>query len=243
VQEKKVATKSKSIDSKDRITSVSLVTKSPKKLSLKATNSFIRFLPKVHLSIRAKILLSLCIVILFMGTANVLVVMQMLNYSRQYDAIINNITTANGISGTIKPDIDNEMWKIVAGKIQFSEGKQYEIINSVNSKVKWMMDNTDSHKAKVKLDVILRTMQTLTQYVDVMGNQIQKNSTATENESVLEHIRFVTGVVDSVEPMGNISKCVQGSFFGRLWRLPSPLAQLSFQLWLPGLYPRASIHP
>ena len=165
---------------------------------LKWTRRFMNLLYGVNLSIRAKILLSLCIVILLMGTANVLVVIQMLNYSRQYDSIINNITTANSISGSIKPDIDNEMWKIVAGKIQFSEGKQYDIINSVNSKVQWMMEHTDSHKAKVKLDVILRTMQTLSQNVDVMGNQIAQNSTATENETVLEKIRFVTGVVEGV---------------------------------------------
>ena len=193
-----MATKSKSIDFKHILTSVRLVPKSSQKLPLKATKRFISPLLKVHLSIRAKILLSLCIVILFMGTANVLVVMQMLNYSRQYDAIINNITTANSISGSIKPDIDNEMWKIVAGKIQFSEGKQYEIISSVNSEVKWMMENTDSHKAKVKLDVILRTMQTLSQYVDKMGNQIAQNSTSNENEAVLENIRFVTGVIENV---------------------------------------------
>ncbi len=167
---------------------------SPPKLAKRFINTF----AGLHLSIRAKILLSLCIVILLMGTANVLVVLQMLNYSRQYDAIINNITTANSISGSIKADIDHEMWKIVAGKIQFNEGKQYEIIDSVNSKVQWMMGHTDSQKAKVKLDVILRTMQTLTQNVDIMGSQIALNSTATENEAVLEKIRFVTGVVESV---------------------------------------------
>ena len=103
------------------------------------------FFPGVNFSIRAKILLSLCIVILIMGTANVLVVVQMLNYSRQYDAIINNITTANSISGSIKPDIDNEMYNIVAGKTQFNEGKQYQIIDDVNNKVQWMMANTNFH--------------------------------------------------------------------------------------------------
>ena len=60
----------------------------------------------------------------------------------------------------------------MAGKTQFSQGKQYQIINDVNSKVQWMMANTDSPEAKVKLDVILRTMQTLTQNVDKMGTQI-----------------------------------------------------------------------
>jgi two-component system, sensor histidine kinase YesM len=193
-----VATKSKAIDFKNFRARLKSATKKPRKFTTNVTKRVMRLFPGLHLSIRARILLSLCIVILLMGTANVLVVMQMLNYSRQYDAIINNITTANSISGSIKPDIDNEMWKIVAGKIRFSEGKQYDIIASVNNKVKWMMDNTDSHKAKVKLDVILRTMQTLTQYVDGMGNQILHNSTATENETVLENIRFVTGVVDSV---------------------------------------------
>jgi two-component system, sensor histidine kinase YesM len=167
---------------------------SPQKWGKRVTNLF----NGINLSIRVKILLSLSIVILLMGTANVLIVIQMLNYSRQYDAIINNITTANSISGSVKPEIDNEMWKIVAGKIQFSEGKQYDIINNEIAKIQWMLDHTNSDKARVKLDLILRTMHTLIQDVNVMGNQIAKNSTATENETVLEKIRFVTGVVEGV---------------------------------------------
>ena len=159
---------------------------------------FLALFSRVNFSIRVKILFSLCIVILLMGTANVFVVIQMLNYSHQYDAIITNITTANSISGSIKPDIDNEMYNIVAGKTEFSQGKQYEIINNVNSEVQWMMANTDSHEAKVKLGVILRTMQTLTQDVDQMGSQIAKNSTQADNQAVLENIRFVTGVVENV---------------------------------------------
>ncbi len=151
-----------------------------------------------NLSIRAKILASLCIVIFLMGFTNVVSMLQVLSYSRQYDAIITNITTANSISGSIKPEIDNEMWKIVAGKIRFSEGKQYEILENVNVKVRWMMENTDSQRARVKLDLILRTLQTLEEYVDEMGEKISKNSTAAENEAVLENIRFATSVMEEV---------------------------------------------
>ena len=132
-----------------------------------------------------------------MGATNALLVLQVLNVSRQYDAIITNIATANGISG-IKTDIDAEMWKVVAGKVDFAQGKQYKIIDAVNTKLRWMMENTDSHKAKVKLDVILRTMQTLTQHVDRMGEQIGRGSTAADNEVVLENIRFVSSVVEEV---------------------------------------------
>ncbi len=152
----------------------------------------------VKLSIRIKILVALCVVIFLMGTTNVVSMLQVLSYSRQYDAIITNITAANSISGSIKPDIDNEMWKIVSGKVKFSEGKQYEILNNVNTEVSWMMENTDSQRARVKLDLILRTLQSLEEYVDQMGDKIAQNSTAAENEAVLENIRFATSVMEEV---------------------------------------------
>jgi two-component system sensor histidine kinase YesM len=186
------------IDLRHVLTKVSARASSTGKTPLKYIGRVVDFLAGINLSIRAKILLSLCIVILLMGTTNAVLMLQVLNYSRQYDAIITNITTANSISGNIKPRIDTEMWRIVAGKIDFREGEQYQIINEVNTKLRGMMANTDSPKAKIKLEVILRTMQTLTQYVDRMGNQIERKSTAADNEAVLENIRFVSGVVEEV---------------------------------------------
>ncbi len=133
-----------------------------------------------------------------MGISNALLVVQVLNYSRQYDAIINNITNANSISGNIKPDIDTEMWKIVSGLVDFKDGQQYEIINGVNDKLQLMMANTNSPTAKIKLEGIHRTMETLTQYVDTMGIQIANNSTAAANDAMLENIRFASSVVEEV---------------------------------------------
>jgi two-component system, sensor histidine kinase YesM len=168
------------------------------KSQLRRPGSLADIFARINLSIRAKILIALCVVILIMGSTNALLVVQVLNYSRQYDAIINNITNANSISGNIKPDIDTEMWKIVAGKVSFDKGQQYEIINSVNNKLNLMMANTDSPKAKIKLEGIRRTMQTLTEYVNQMGIQIANQSTAAENEKLLENIHFATSVVEEV---------------------------------------------
>jgi two-component system sensor histidine kinase YesM len=152
----------------------------------------------VNLSVRAKILLSLCIVILLVSIPNILLVLQVLNYSRQYDAIIANITAANSISGNIKPDIDTEMWRIVAGKIDFTEGRQYDIVNDVNTKLRQMMANTDSPRARLKLEGILRTMLTLTYEVNLMGQRIAGGSTTAEIEAILEYVRFISGVVEEV---------------------------------------------
>ncbi len=177
---------------------VSSAASSTNKTPLKYIGRVVDLMAGINLSIRVKILLSLCIVILLMGTTNAVLMLQVLNYSRQYDAIITNITTANSISGHIKPDIDTEMWKIVAGKTEFRTGKQHEIINDVNGKLQWMTENTDSPRAQIKLEGIRRTMQTLAHYVDLMGKQIERNSTAAENEATLENIRFVSGVVEEV---------------------------------------------
>jgi two-component system, sensor histidine kinase YesM len=156
------------------------------------------WLANIHLSIRTKILLTLGIVILMLGMTNAILMLQVLNFSRKYDSMINNITTANSINGYIKPAIDTEMWNIVAGKVEFSEGKQYEIINGVNNTLQWMMDHAASAESGIKLEVINRTMKTLTHYVDVMGEQIANNSTVGENEAVLENIRGVSSVIEEV---------------------------------------------
>lgn len=152
---------------------------------------------RVNLSIRAKILFSLFFVILLMVSINALLMFQVLNVSRQYDAIITNVATANSMSG-IKTEIDAEMWKIVAGNIDFSQGKQNQIIADVNSKVQWMRDNTDSPRARIKLDVILHSIETLNENVQRMGVQIAHHSTAVENEATLETIRFDSAVVEEV---------------------------------------------
>ena len=180
------------------LTRISEQASSTSKSPLKYVGRLADFIAGINLSIRAKILASLCIVILLMGSTNIVSMIQLLRYSRQYDAIITNITTANSISGSVKPDIDTEIWKVVAGKIEFSEGRQYEIIDDVDAKVRWMMANTDSKRAQVKLDLILRTLQTLREYVNDMGSQIAQKSTAAENEAVLEKIRFATSVLEDV---------------------------------------------
>lgn len=158
----------------------------------------INYFAGINLSIRTKILLSFLVVVALMGSVNTVLIMQVLNFNRQYDAIIDNITTANSINGYIKPAINSEMWDIVAGKKEFSEGKQYQIIEEVNDKLWGMKANTDSDKAEIKLDVILRTMQTLTRYVDKMGAQMALGSRVSDNEQVLENIRGVSELVEDL---------------------------------------------
>ncbi|MAU01579.1 MAG: two-component sensor histidine kinase [Anaerolineaceae bacterium] len=161
---------------------------------------FITLFASVRFSLRTKILLSFFTVILLLSAMNILLILEVIRFNRQYDAIITNITTANSINGFIKPSIDTEMWNIVSGKTEFDAGNQYEIIQQVNSQIESMMANAESDKSRIKLEVIHRTMNTLAHYVDKMGTQIAAGSRVAENEQVLEDIRGVSAVVeDSVQ--------------------------------------------
>jgi two-component system sensor histidine kinase YesM len=162
----------------------------------KDANRVVDFFSRINVSIRTKILISFFAVIFLMVALNSMMLLNVYKFNKQYDAIITNITAANSINGYIKPAIDSEMWNIVAGKTDFEDGSQYQIIDQVNNQIESMMANTDSDKSKIKMEVILRTMNTLTRYVDKMGQQIKQGSRVAENELVLENIRGVSEVVE-----------------------------------------------
>ena len=159
-------------------------------------NKFITLFTGIRFSLRTKILFSFFAVILLLSLVNIFLIFEVLRFNRQYDAIISNITTANSLNGFIKPSIDTEMWNIVSGKTEFDQGNQYQIIAQANSQIESMMANAESDKSRIKLEVIHRTLNTLTHYVDKMGQEIEAGSRVAEHEKILEDIRGVSEVVE-----------------------------------------------
>ncbi|MFN2178576.1 MAG: hypothetical protein ACK2UV_03755, partial [Candidatus Promineifilaceae bacterium] len=159
-------------------------------------NKFITIFSGIQFSLRTKILFSFFAVILLLSLMNIFLIFEVLRFNSQYDAIISNITAANNINGFIKPAIDSEMWNIVSGKTEFDQGNQYQIIAEANSQIDSMMANAESDKSKIKLEVIHRTLNTLTHYVDKMGQEIEAGSRVAEHENILEDIHGVSEVVE-----------------------------------------------
>jgi two-component system, sensor histidine kinase YesM len=150
----------------------------------------------LKLSIRDKILLALLIVVSLMSVPYVFLIVPGMQYKAQYDALIQNITTANSINGFIKPSIDAEMWEIVAGKKPFNQGTQYDILDDVDQRVQQMIDNTNSEKGRLKLIVIQRTLRTLRDAVDRVGIQIAQHRSFEENLALIEQIRNISQLVE-----------------------------------------------
>ena len=60
-------------------------------------------------------------------------------YTKEYDSIIENVTIANRINSIAKHDIPNELWIIVSGRKVFDDGKQYSMMDEINSGIDSMM--------------------------------------------------------------------------------------------------------
>lgn len=156
----------------------------------------IRKFSELNMTIRSKIICSFIIVIMMMTIMNIILLLSFLKCNERYSNIVSNITEANSINGVLKVSIDSEMWDIVSGKKRFNEGKQYEIIDEFNGKVNEIMKNVITEDSRIRLDVTLRTMNTLRHYVDVIGEQIKEKKTFEENEKVLDNVRGVSSLVE-----------------------------------------------
>jgi two-component system, sensor histidine kinase YesM len=148
------------------------------------------------MSIRNKIILSFLIIIIVLSSINVASIISSIDQYQRYNAIVSNITTASSMNSNFKAEIDSVMYRIIAGNLQFEEGRQYKIIEDATNSIHSIINNTNTTEGRTKLNIVLNAMHTLTGYVDVIGKQIKEKKTVEENEQVLEEIHSVSGVVD-----------------------------------------------
>ncbi|ADK82512.1 integral membrane sensor signal transduction histidine kinase [Sediminispirochaeta smaragdinae DSM 11293] len=116
----------------------------------------------------------------------------------RYDRMITNVSRTNRLNQIVKSDISNELWDIVAGNKSFDEGQQYGIIRNINMQLDSIMRDTEVRENRQLLEVAGRAMNTLTDYVDRLGNQMRKRFPVTENEAILDEIRGVAELVSDI---------------------------------------------
>lgn len=153
---------------------------------------------RIRFSIRDKILVSFLVVVVLIGAVAGLFMLRALQYNREYAAMLTSATTANQLRGDFRTDFDMAVWNIVAGKTAFTESNQAALITGLESTVRQLMDATDSHRGRVKLDVVLRTSETLRKQVEKLGVQIDNNALVSETEVTLNDIRGITALVQDL---------------------------------------------
>ncbi|ADY14259.1 sensor histidine kinase [Sphaerochaeta globosa] len=146
-------------------------------------------------SIKERIKISYVIIILLMITPPVITIVSFVVQMGRYDRIITNVSKTNRLNQTVKMEISDEIWDIVAGKKKFDEGRQYDIIDGINESLDDIMQTTEERENRQMLEVAGRAVDTLKRNVDRLGSQIANQSLVSENEEILDEIRGVSALI------------------------------------------------
>ena len=149
-------------------------------------------------SIKERIKISYVIIILLMITPPVITVVSFVVQMTRYDLIITNVSKTNRLNQTVKMDVSNEIWDIVAGNKKFDEGNQYAIIDGINESLEDIMRTTEERENRQMLEVVGRAVDTMKRNVDRLGSQMANQSKVSENEEILEEIRGVSALISDI---------------------------------------------
>ena len=118
----------------------------------------------------------------------------MMHYAQTYYGVIHQVERVSSLKPLVQTQIADEMWYVVAGHKTFDGGEQYQMIEHVNSEIDALTRSADPANLKA-LIVARRTMDTLVNYIDRMGELIRTEQPIAESEALLEEVRNVSSLV------------------------------------------------
>jgi len=151
-------------------------------------------LPDIFPSIKGRLFFTYAVIIIAMLVPFVISFFSTRGLSIEYGRLISNINYANDLNSIVKTDINAEIWNIVSGDVRFEEGKQFRILSDIDNRLTNLYNNASSDENRQKINVVRRTMITLSNYVYRLGDQIRANARVSENIAVMDEIQNVSSL-------------------------------------------------
>ena len=152
----------------------------------------------------------------------------MLFYAQKYHNSIDRMETVASLKKVVTEEIPEGAWNIVSGRKTFPESRIYASIKTVNETIEAISEQTPEENS-LSLVVAGRTMQTLENYVNRIRDNIDANVPVVENEAVLEEVREVAKLVDSMLNdyiSAEINTTARMSVSLRIWVLLTAVAEV-----------------
>lgn len=145
-------------------------------------------------SLRKTLLLTYIFLLFIMLIPSVYSVLVSQIHTRKYNQIISNIITANRINSIAKDDIPSELWEIICGKKEISNGNQNKMSDEITTGLTLMLITSKNAESREKLEVANRANTTLRRNIDKLIFNMKNGSTVTQNEAALDEIRTITAL-------------------------------------------------
>ena len=109
-----------------------------------------------------------------------------------YRSALANVEEANSVSTIVQENVLEELWDLVFGLIQVSDYESGNELEKVRLAIEEIQANTTTAKEAANLDVALRTLDTLDNYISEMESNIANGRPFDENEAIMVQVDAVT---------------------------------------------------
>jgi two-component system sensor histidine kinase YesM len=116
----------------------------------------------------------------------------------EYRAVIGNIGRASSLNTTLRTEIEPIVWDIVAGKSKFETSGIRSLMKDIRNRMEELRLDYYSRNNRTMMEVVLRTMSTLENYIDKLEIQTLYGRPVAEHEATLEEIRGVANLLTDV---------------------------------------------
>jgi len=112
--------------------------------------------------------------------------------------MLNNIINANQLNIDVIENIEPRVWNIVSGKESFDDSGVMVTIIGIRSRMEVIRNNTDSIENRGTMEIAIRALSILENYLIRLRTQINERSPVEENEMLLEEIRVCIAGIDDL---------------------------------------------
>ena len=148
-------------------------------------------------SIVGKIIILFLIMFIFLLTPIIIQTWSSFKQARTYTEMIDNIAYANQLSTDVSTKIEPIVWSIVAGKMTFDDSGVMPLVFDIRTKMNEIRGSTSSVENRSIMEISLRALDTLEDYLDKLKEQIDNREPVEKNEKIFDEIGLcVSGIND-----------------------------------------------
>jgi len=156
-------------------------------------------------SIIGKIIILFIMMFLLLLTPVILQTYNSFVQTQSYREIIDNIIYANQLNMDVNEKIEPIVWNIVAGKERFDDSGIMPLVIDIRMRMISIRNNTESIENRGIIDISLRALTILENYLSRLKIQIDERYPVEENEKLLEEIRVcVAGINDLLQEFSSL---------------------------------------
>ncbi|TXC91334.1 methyl-accepting chemotaxis protein [Metabacillus litoralis] len=149
------------------------------------------------LSLRTRLILVFIVILLSLAAINCVQIYLFVGYVKQYNAMMETITLTNTINGELKQQLDNEIRDIAYGRVPFGEGNQYEFLANMRENLNQIEKDDKKGRFVQEISAVRENLSSANDYIDKLGEQIQRNAPADEKNTTYEYITIITDLIDN----------------------------------------------